>query len=224
MTTAAIELRREIPTVEEAIREVGRIKAAEDLLSEHDKTVRAVLQEAADAHRAAGRETAWSEKLKGVGHAYVTQPDPRPSIDDRDAFAAWAQAHAAGRCQTVPRVDAAQLEQLLREGNVALRALLEELSPTLVRDEILVEEGLAQDVLDGATLAGAEDPDALEGKVVDPETGEVIPGLTWRRGKGSLTVKPDAAYRRAQLEALRAQLAPALEAGDEVVDGELVAP
>lgn len=196
-------------TVEDALREVGRIKAFADVLGEHENRVREVFTEAANAHVAAGRETAWSEKLKGVGQAYVTEPEATGRVVDRDAFALWASEHAAGRCQTVKRVNARELERLA-DANPLVAEYLDELG--VLSDETLVAEDLADEVIAGATMDGVDDPTATEGKIINPETGEVIPGLGWRRGTPTLTVKPDKKYRDGIAEELRSRLAPAVEA------------
>ena len=201
--TAALELHARPDTVADALRELGRVKAFGDILKEHEETVRSTLQTAADSHT---EETAWSQKLKGVGHAYVTEPDPRPVITDRDAFTAWAAEHTPKRTASRLTVDVGALEHLLNagDGNPAIAAYLEELG--VLRTETLVDATLHEEVFEGATLRGT-DGDANEGEVITPE-GEVIPGLGWARATPQLTVRIEPAHRKQLVTALRTQLAP----------------
>lgn len=205
--SAALELHPKPPTIADAIREIGRVKAFGEILAEHERSVREVLQTAADAH---DQETAWNHKLKGFGHAYMTEPELRPRVD-ADEFAQWAAERAPGRTATRRHVDAAKLDELLNgDRGDHLLGFLEELGVT-VTERTYVDEDLAADTFDGATLVDTDNVDLTDGPCVDPETGEIIAGLTWHRAKPTLTVKIETGYKRELVTAARA----ALGAGDE---------
>lgn len=160
------------------------------------------------------------------GTVLLTDPKPKPAVDDREAFAAWYEA-AGGQVER-RRTATAASEPLLRFHDAVTRALdstddeyattvalaANNLRPSItVTEDVILPEDVLDELLAGTDLA---DPDVgarvqlhdsgEDVYLVDTVTGEKVPGTTVRpAAPRGIQVKPtpDAKARvRAELDRL----------------------
>lgn len=207
-----------IATVRDAASELARCKVAADVIADHEKTVRSwLLQRALDTKEAEGASPRWQvsdddgRKLASVS---LSDPEPKAKITDRVLFAGWAEAqrwtvrwedHVEVRDHATVAAALASFE----DGDIDAGEFADLVRPALEPQEHpVLPESCADDVLADSHLHA-------DGSLVDPTTGEVIPGIGWKfRSRPTLSVRLDSSAKKREVKRLASRL-PDVDGGDE---------
>lgn len=202
--------------VADAVDRVAHIAAMKAWLVDVEQPVRDWLNVKADEiEKATGG--AFNVPVAGVGRALRTDPPPKPVVTDHEALGRWIVArhghdpdewepaleNGAVDRRDVATVDSAHLLTFLARfaaagddpGEVASAAVT-------LAGAVTVEETWYVDpgYLDVFKVAGD--------RLVDRDTGEVVPGVEVRRGQRTLTVTPDKRRKAELIQQLERMLAP----------------
>lgn len=161
-----------------------------------------------------GRAAGWERTIDGVGKALITKPSTKAVVVDRDAFEAWALEDPDVEADVRTDVDWSVLgswveahpDEPLAE---AVVELLDELPGARTTTTLLPEKLLGQ-ILKGAKILD-------DGRVVNPETSEIIPGVEARQASTpSPRITPDPDLVLEVGAQIRSALGPvAIEKGGE---------
>lgn len=191
----------------------AQARALVDIVKDVQREVDVALE---DSVTAVSEATGTAFTARGDGpvagwSALITAPQPKPYISDRDAFVGWwvdeGLPHESR--EYVEVIDQERAVEMLTCDSPLLDAVASKLIGCLaVRTEVL----LPDDAAEQATVTAHPTDD---GGYVNPDTGEVIPGLSWRRAKPTLQVRGDGqAKARVRREvADRLGITPALAGG-----------
>ena len=166
-----------------------------DLVKDAQKHADTALRDSVD-ELSAQTGTAFTARGDGAlagWSAQITAPQPQPHVSDREAFAAW-WAEQGWPCETVDRVEVIDHGRAIPELTIvdngddpamppemfykAARALAECLAITT---EVVLPE-------DAPANAAEQCEPTDDGGYVHRDTGEMVPGLEWRRQAPQLRV------------------------------------
>lgn len=172
--------------------------------------------------------TAFTARVGGVGSAVLTDPQPKVSVADSQAFGVWlAEQDVDGLVESRPRVevvDHAEAAAIIRHAGTPgndLRedGVLEALFALAEHCLKVVDEWFpAEDAVDTILSKGWGVIHGDHVRTFDPETGEMgdpIPGLSVRTAKPTLQVRLDKDGREQARAQVREALGlPELDGGD----------
>lgn len=203
-----------IETINDAIDEDARLAAVIEVATERRKELKAW------TGATLGRAGAKAEHPDGAGTALITDPSTKPHVTDEEAFLAWALVNYPDRTGTRQTVQTGPIERALAgaEGDDLAKRLAEVLDeiPDAVTTEVITEEKLPADLAKPKVSR-----ELADGRLVDKETGEIIPGLELRQAsQPSPQIKPDKGLVATLADTIRGRLTPvpALET-EEPADG-----
>lgn len=205
-----------IANVSDAAHELARCRIARDVIDEHEGAVRKwLLQRALDTKEAEGASPRYAVTDDGgrkLANVSLSEPEPKPKVTDEVSLAVWAEVQGADvrwtrECQVTDHDGLADLMENLHEtGESAPLAAIQACVDVLELPAL--PESYPADLIAACDLHDS-------GALIDPATGEVVPGIEWElRSKPTLSVRVDKDARLRQTKALRQRL-PKIEGGTQ---------
>lgn len=174
--------------IADLIRRAGQARAVVAFAKDLEAHVKAELETAARADVKEAGGGGFSRTVDGV-RATVSDPQPKPHIVDEDEFATWLLEHTDLDVQVVERVEV--IDQVRAIEGVALVEAGDLMAGAVkLRDslKIVTEYRLPEKVLD--TLIDSGRCIAKDAGLIDPTTGEMVPGVECSRAASTLSVTP----------------------------------
>lgn len=177
--------------IADRIRRAGQARAIVDFAKDIETHAKAELDTAArsDVERSGGG--GFSRTVDGV-RATLSDPQPKPYITDEAELATWLAEHTDLDVQVVERVEVIDQARAVE----CLRSMTEDAwdadqaADALIHDclKVVAEYRLPEKVLD--TLVESGRVVAHDNGLVDPATGDLVPGVECRRAKATMSVVP----------------------------------
>lgn len=173
--------RRDDDQLGDKVRRAGQAKALVSFAQEVEAAAKRDLKREVDAE-AARTGTGFSAKVDGV-RATLSDPQPKPYVEDQEAFEDWWEASGFAFEVT--------WQVIVNDHEACARAVMAGEDPTdflnLKRVMLLPENAL--DSLTASHFVVVDDG------IVDTTTGEHVPGVSCRIAKPTLSVTPDKAAK-----------------------------
>lgn len=166
------------------VRRAGQARAIVAFAKDLEAHAKTELETAARADVKEAGGGGFSRTVDGV-RATVSDPQPRPHVTDEAAFVTWLLEHTDVDVQTVERVEVV-------DQGIALQVLYDSDDPphewVHKAFRVVTEYRLPEKVLD--TLVESGRCIAKDAGLIDPTTGETVPGVECSRAASTLSVTP----------------------------------